>query len=92
MSRGPGKLQHYLFVTIRHSGTPLTFAEILKLAYPPEEPYWPPLPWEIRSLRRALHKMVKDKVVLTVGAGGPGDPYRYCIHPMLVALSATLDK
>ena len=86
MSRGPGTLQRYLFLTLRQSDKPLTFAEILKMAYPPEPHEYQPVSWEIRSLRRALYKMVKDNAVLTIGTGGPADPHRYCIHPIIEAL------
>ena len=88
MSRGAGKLQQYLFLTMHRSGKPLTFAEIVKLAYPLDSPSRPPQAWEIRSLRRALQKMVKDSIVLTDGVGGPGDPHRYSINPMVLALAA----
>jgi len=85
MSRGLGVLQRYLFSTLARDGEPLTFAEILKLAYPPEPHERRPLSYEIRSLRRALHKMVKDEAVLTIGAGGPSNPYRYCLNPAVLA-------
>jgi hypothetical protein len=85
MSRGLGRLQRYLFVTLRQSDKPLTFAEILKIAYPLEPHEYQPVSWDIRSLRRALHKMVKDGAVLALGAGGPADPHRYCPHPILEA-------
>jgi hypothetical protein len=87
MSRGPGQLQKYLFLTIHRSGKPLTFGEIVKLAYPLDAPNRPPQAWKIRSLRRALHKMVKDNIVLASGVGGPGDPHRYSINPMVLTLA-----
>ena len=86
MSRGPGTLQQYLFQAMRHSGKPLTFAEILETAYPPEPHEYQPVLWELRSLRRALYTMVKDDGVIRTGAGGPADPYRYCINPIIEAV------
>jgi hypothetical protein len=86
MSRGVGMLQRYLFQAMRHSGKPLTFAEILETAYPPEPHEYQPVSWEIRSLRRALYTMVKDNGVTRTGAGGPADPYRYCINPIIEEL------
>ena len=86
MSRGPGTLQQYLFQAMRHSGKPLTFAEILETAYLPEPHQYQPVLWELRSLRRALYMMVKDDSVIRTGAGGPVDPYRYCINPIIEAV------
>jgi hypothetical protein len=87
MSRGPGKLQRYLFQTLSvKPDTPLSFAEILQIAYPSEPYEYRSGSSEIRSLRRALHTMVRDKIVLALGAGGPADPHRYCINPMLRAM------
>jgi len=40
-----------------------------------------------RSLRRALRKMVDDGVVKTVGDGGPRDPARYHVDPLLLAMA-----
>jgi hypothetical protein len=28
--------------------------------------------------------MVDDRLIVLLGAGGRGDPYRYCINPMLL--------
>jgi hypothetical protein len=30
--------------------------------------------------------MVKDDGVIRTGAGGPADPYRYCINPIIEAV------
>jgi hypothetical protein len=84
MSRGLGTLQRYLFQAMRHSGKPLTFAEIVETAYPPEPDEYLPVSWEIRSLRRALYTMVEDNGIIRTGEGGPADPYRYCINPMII--------
>jgi hypothetical protein len=80
MSRGLGKLQRFLFGFIKtHPLT--TFAELLggddgELA-----------PHVIRSARRALRKLIDDGAVVTVGAGGPREPYRYSLSPMLFAMA-----
>lgn len=81
MSRGPGYLQRYLFGLL--NGEPITFAEILRIAKPHEVTYMPHIE---RSLRRSLKKMIDDQVVIALGRGGPGEPHRYAVHPMLAAL------
>ena len=45
-----------------------------------------PVLWELRSLRRALYTMVKDDGVIRTGAGGPADPYRCCVNPIIEAV------
>jgi hypothetical protein len=81
-------LQQYLLQAMRSSGKPLTFAEIVETAYPPEPHEYQPVLWELRSLRRALYTMVKDNGVIRTGAGGPADPYRYCINPIEAVIKA----
>jgi hypothetical protein len=81
MSRGAGYLQRYLFGLL--NGKELTFAEIIRIAKPHEVTYMPHL---VRSMRRSLRKMIDDQVVIALGRGGPGDPHRYAVHPMLAAL------
>jgi hypothetical protein len=70
---------------------PRTFEEILGIAFPPGEP---PRKSEIRSLRRALQRLVGDNRgggLIKVGNGGPGDPYRYVFNPIWVAMAGTKD-
>jgi len=76
MSRGLGRLQRALLGTILKQRRPLTFAEIRKML---------PLSVE-RSLRRALHGLVERGGLITIGEGGPADPYRYYFNPMAAAL------
>jgi hypothetical protein len=98
MSRGPGYIQRNIFDLLRHTKKPMTFAEILACAYPRgsfEGDMAATLGGvnvgAVRSLRRALHKMVKDGVFITLGEGRPGDPYRYYFDPILLAIT-TKDK
>jgi hypothetical protein len=82
-------MQRYLFQTIKTYGKPVTFADlrtiILKAENAPSSQRWLPQSVE-RSLRRALHRMVSDGVLIAIGGGGRGDPYRYFIDPILVAM------
>jgi hypothetical protein len=39
-----------------------------------------------RSLRRALHTLVRNECLITLGKGRPGSPYRYFLHPFLIAM------
>jgi hypothetical protein len=80
VSRGLGKFQRNVFEIIRAHGKPMTFAEILGID---EGPF---LPSVIRSVRRAVHKLVKDGTLITVGGGGRGDPYRYFFDPIGMAM------
>jgi hypothetical protein len=97
MSRGAGKLQRWLWDVLLHSDTPLTFADICieRRAIFGEgfQALMSPLrPAQVRSLRRALQRMVADGVVLAQGKGGPGDPHRYCPHPLLFAAHGTREQ
>src|SRR4051812_7842959 len=81
MSRGPGRLQATLFGVIRQHGKPMTFADIravLRKALNVE--HYSAFEWSLfyssleRSLRRALHRMVKDGALIAMGDGGRADP------------------
>ena len=74
MSRGPGKVQRLLFQIINNSSEPKTFAELRGGDVDPS--------FE-RSCRRALKSMVASGVILALGKGGPDDPHRYCVDPMV---------
>jgi hypothetical protein len=39
-----------------------------------------------RSLRRALHRLCEDEILIAIGDGGRGDPFRYFIHPLIIGL------
>jgi hypothetical protein len=36
--------------------------------------------------------MVKDDGVIRTGAGGPADPYRYCINPIIEAVTRAQER
>jgi hypothetical protein len=88
MCRGLGKLQRF-WIKVAASdesvSKPWTFDELCRSAFP--EAYEPSMemrPSFKRSLRRALKKLVDDQNIIPLGAGGPSNPYRYCINPMLL--------
>jgi hypothetical protein len=93
MSRGPGRLQRAIFETIRKHGKPMTFAEIQNMAFP-EGTYDGDMARAlgasnvgvIRSMRRAIQKMVEQEVLVAAGNGGRGDARRYSIHPIIAAM------
>jgi hypothetical protein len=81
MSRGPGKLQRLLFQIISDSSEPKTFSELRGGDVDPA--------FE-RSCRRALRSMVDSGAILALGKGGPGNPHRYRVNPMLPILAEAL--
>ena len=85
MSRGLGSLQLALINTIRLHGEPMTFADIRAEALSDDPGSTLPASLE-RSMRRALHRLASEGTLIEIGDGGPGDPYRYFIHPLLIAL------
>jgi hypothetical protein len=93
MSRGHGWLQQALMTTFWIAGgKPMSFEDIraqIRVArdLKPDQKF--SVSFE-RSLRRALQTMVRDMVVMAIGTGGPGDPYHYIIHPIVIG--ATGDK
>jgi hypothetical protein len=81
-----------------HTKKPMTFAEILACAYPPgsfngdmAKVLGGANVGAVRSLRRALQKMVKDGTLTALGEGGPAAPHRYYIDAILLAM-ITKDK
>jgi hypothetical protein len=95
MSRGPGYIQRNIFRLLMQTKKPMTFAEILAHAYPPgsfESDMAKALGGSnvggVRSLRRALHKMVKDGTLTALRKGGRAAPHRYYIDDMLLAMVA----
>jgi hypothetical protein len=74
----------YLFGVIRHTGRPMTFAEIRKVAIGNDG--WLSFSEE-RSLRRALQTMVRDEGIIALGSGGRADPHRYSINPLVFAMA-----
>jgi hypothetical protein len=88
MSRGLGKLQIALMASIRRHRKPMTFADIraqiiTDLDLKPNTKLRASFE---RSLRRALHKLSKKDMLLAIGDGGPSDPFRYFIHPLMIGM------
>ena len=87
MSRGLGRLQNALVVTIRLRREPMTFADIRTFILQERGEVGSKLCVSFeRSLRRALHSLVRDKLLMIIGRGGPGDPSRYFLHPLLIGM------
>ena len=98
MARGPGHIQRNICKLLMHTKKPMTFAEILACTYPPgsfEGDMAAALGGAnvgaVRSLRQALHKMVKGGTLIALGKGGRAAPYRYYFNAMLLAMF-TADK
>jgi hypothetical protein len=88
MSRGLGRLQNGLLAAIRGHGKPMTFADIRahiiqSIGAQPDEKLR--VSFE-RSLRRALHRLTSDHMLIAMGEGGPGEPLRYFIHPLFIGM------
>jgi hypothetical protein len=92
MSRGHGATQRYLMELICASPDPLTFAQIMAIAFPAGS-YERDIAkicggsnvGQIRSMRRALRRLCDDSSIMIIGQGGRGDPYRYWLNPMMLA-------
>jgi hypothetical protein len=37
-------------------------------------------------MRRALHRLADTNLLIAMGDGGPGDPLRYFIHPLMIGM------
>src|SRR6516225_9224955 len=97
MSRGPGKLQRWLRSVIYQHGRPMTFEDIRavirqEIAAEPDADQRSSLEYRVgrpafqRSLRRALHSLVRSGELMALGDGGRSDPYRYFFHPVVIYL------
>ena len=87
MSRGPGRLQRSLMDTIEAHGKPMTFAEVRTAVKQDTGAEWYVThPSFERSLRRALHTLVHNEILITLGKGRPSNPFRYFHHPFLIAM------
>jgi hypothetical protein len=89
MSRGLGRLQNALWMTIRRHGKPMTFDEIravIRQGIEAEPDTKLRASFE-RSLRRALHRMAEDGGgLIAIGDGGRAEAYRYFIHPLVIGM------
>ena len=79
MSRGMGKMQRSLMAEICLNGKPMTFEEIRAsirkgINAAPDAKLRASFE---RSLRRALHTMTNGSVLIAMGDGGRGEPFRY---------------
>jgi hypothetical protein len=93
MSRGLGRWQNAFLSTIRVYRRPLTFEDFLVILRQGQgvKPGVKPKRSFARSLRRALQTLVRNQLLITIGKGGPGDPFRYFLHPMLVGMTDDAD-
>jgi hypothetical protein len=87
MSRGIGRLQWCLLDTIEYHGKPVTFADIrIEVTKDVGAEWYETHPSFERSLRRALHALVRNEFLITLGKGRRSDPFRYFFHPFLIAM------
>jgi hypothetical protein len=97
MSRGLSRRQRDLQGMLIDHGQPMTFDEICaailrdtgdKISLPTLKRLAPSF---LRSLRRSLHTMVRDQQLLAIGAGGPGEPFKYYLHPLTIEIYGNQD-
>jgi hypothetical protein len=88
MSHGFGKLQRTLLTIIRRHGKPMTFADmradIVKAVG--GDPRARLRSSVERSMRRTLHGLASRDALIAMGDGGPGEPLRYFIHPLMIGM------
>lgn len=81
--------QRWIVYTIRRHGKPMTFEEIGRAGL--DQAGAPPdarlRPSAARSMRRALHSMVKDGAIVALGAGGRAEPHRYFLSIITLGLT-----
>ena len=95
MSRGFGQMQRKLLAAINRHGKPMTFGEMRDELLPQNDGLEP----DVRLLRsfdrsayRALHRLVSQNVLITIGSGGRADPFRDFPHPMVIAMAMPPDE
>jgi hypothetical protein len=84
MSRGLGSEQRWLFRLIKKNPL-ITFAGIVEQTKGDDPRNF--VPHVIRSWRRALRKMVDQGAIMTAGLGGPREPHRYYVDPVILAMA-----
>ena len=77
-----GKIQRAVLLIIRCHGEPMTFADMCRTEAG-EKIITASLD---RSFRRAVHQLTKRMCLSPLGDGGPGDPLRYCFHPLFITV------
>jgi hypothetical protein len=90
MSRGLGRLLRWLWLIIQWHGKPMMFEDIravMRKELEVEDGTKLYSSFE-RSLRRALQRMVSDGGLIAISGGGPADPYRYFMDPLLIAIAS----
>lgn len=89
MCRGLGMWQRWIFSTIRRHGKPMSFEDIgaaaLRETGAPPDAKLNPSP--ARSMRRALHGLVKSGSLVAIGTGGRAEPHRYFLSFITLALT-----
>jgi hypothetical protein len=90
MSRGLGKIEKFLFATILRHGKPMTFGDIRaeirqRLGVQANAKFRASFE---RSARRALHRLTGNLFLIAMGDGGPGEPFRYFLHPLGIRMMA----
>jgi hypothetical protein len=72
---------------IESHGKPMTFADIrIKAKQDMGAEWYVTHPSFERSLRRALHTLVCNEILIALGKGRPGNPFRYFHHPFLIGM------
>jgi hypothetical protein len=95
MSRGPGNLQRLLLAIIGQQSKPTTMAEIVAFAMQQagvNDLDRKAHPTVLRKLYRSLKALCDVDVVVALGDGGPGDPKRYCLNPLMVAIGGSKEQ
>jgi hypothetical protein len=94
MSRGPGKMQQALFGFLLKQPRPVQWheirAEVIEQLELDKAMYHIVHGSLERSLRRAMHEMVKDGAVITIGHGGRAEPFRYSLDPLLRGMAEAM--
>ena len=95
MSRGFGQMQRKLLAAIEQHGKPMTFEEMRAALLPQNDVLEP----DVRVLRsfersawRALHRLVSQDALITIGGGGRADPFRYFLHPRVIAMTMPAEE
>lgn len=80
--------QRWLIATIKRHRKPMSFEQIRQAALKEagnEDGKVPPSP--ARSMRRALHGLVRDGFIVALGTGGRAEPHRYFPSPFFMGMS-----
>jgi hypothetical protein len=95
MSRGPGNLQRLLLAIISQQAKPMTMAEIVTFLMQQtgvNDPDRKAHPTVLRKLYRSLKALCDVGAVVALGDGGPGDPKRYCLNPLIAPIGGSKEQ